>query len=228
LKAGRADAAEAGEIMNTGRKCVASSMADGNEEKMEQKTARCFFVLVFLLSAWACGGPNYFDLHLENPENPAGEKAGKVLLVADVEINPTYQDQRIVYRESPFQVKYYNFALWSKSPDDLIEDAVVDFWRKSRIFKKVMVYGSEGDADWTLRMKIDTIEKYHDQNGWYARLAMDMEIMDSESKETVLSHAFDQKLRLKRSKVRYLPEKISQILHGELLKIEALLDKEKG
>ena len=164
---------------------------------MTQGRIRFFLLAGFLLSVWACGGPYYFDLHLENRENPYVTKLDKVLLIEDVEINQTYQDQRIVYRESPFQVKYYGFRLWSKSPDDLVEDAVVDFWRKSGIFKKVNVYDSGDDADLTLRMKINAIEKIYFQKNWYARLAMDMEIVDSENKQTIVSHSFDQKMLLK-------------------------------
>jgi ABC-type uncharacterized transport system auxiliary subunit len=192
---------------------------------MVRKAPCCFLALVFLLAAWACSGPRYFDLHLENPENPDGRKASRVLLVEDAAISPTYQEQRIIYRESPFQVKYYGFALWSRFPDELIEDAVVDFWRKSRIFKKVMTYDSDDDADWIMRMKINAIEKYRGQDGWYARLAMEVAVVGSESKETILRHTFDRKLKLPGSGVRYLPEKISRILHDELLKIAARLDE---
>ncbi|MCX6556081.1 MAG: ABC-type transport auxiliary lipoprotein family protein [Candidatus Aminicenantes bacterium] len=195
---------------------------------MLKARSRIFLLVTFLLFAWACAGPYYFDLHLENSENPGSVKLNKVLLIEDVEINQTYLDQRIVYRESPFQVKYYSFMFWSKSPADLIEDAVVDFWRKSSIFKKVNAYGSAGDADLTMRIKIDAIEKYYCQNNWCARLAMDIEIEDSENKEIILTHAFDRKLKLKGNKVSDLPEKISEILHDELLKIEAKLQKDKS
>ena len=192
---------------------------------MLKSIIRILVPAAFLLIAWACGGPKYFDLHLENRENPAVVKLDKVLLIEDVEINQTYQEQRIVYRESPFQVKYYSFLLWAKSPDDLIEDAVVDFWRKSPVFKKVNVYGSGGDSDLAMRIKINTIEKYYFQKKWYARLAMDMEIVDVESRETVLRHSFDQKMILNGKKARTLPEKISAILFAELSKIAAKLEK---
>jgi ABC-type uncharacterized transport system auxiliary subunit len=197
------------------------------EARMVQDKMRVFLPVGFLLLVWACAGPAYFDLHLENPENPGVKIPGKVLLVEDVEINQTYQDQRIVYRESPFQVKYYSFRFWSKSPDDLVEDAVVDFWRKSRIFKKVNTYGSGGDADLTMRMKIDAIEQFYFQKNWYARLAMDMEIMTSETWQPVLSHSFDRKMRLKGSKARFLAEKISEILTNELSKIAEEFIKKK-
>jgi len=187
---------------------------------------RIFLLVGFSLFFWACAGPKYFDLHLENPENPGALKLDKVLLIEDVEINQTYQDQRIVYRESLFQVKYYSYRFWSKSPDDLIEDAVVDFLRKNRVFKKVNVYGSGGDADLAMRMKINAIEKYYFQKNWYARLAMDMEIMNAENRQTILTHFFDQKMRLEGNKARDLPEKISEILFIELSEIAAKLEKQ--
>ncbi len=205
-----------------------SSLIIIKEGNVLKARSRIFLMVAFLLFAWACGGPYFFDLHLENSENPGAVRLNKVLLIEDVEINQTYLDQRIVYRESPFQVKYYNFTFWSKSPADLIEDAVFDFWRKSPIFKKVNAYGSAGDADLTMRIKIAAIERYYSQDGWYARLAMDIEIEDSESKEIVLTHAFDRKLKLKGNKVSDLPEKISEILRDELLKIAAKLQKGKS
>jgi len=180
-------------------------------------------VVVFLLLpfVWACGGPYYFDLHLESPKVVDSGNSDKVLLIEDVEINQTYQDSRIVYRESPFQVKYDNFTFWSKSVDELIEDATVDFWRKSQLFKKVNVYGSSGDADLILSIKINAIEKCFFQKKWFARLAMDMEIVNAENQETVLTHTFDRKLSLIGSKVHFLPQKISEILYEEFMKIAA-------
>lgn len=182
-------------------------------------------LLVFFL---ACSGPYYFDLQTEIPEKQGDFKLDKVLAVDDVEINQTYRDYRIVYRESPFQVKYYDFASWSKTPDELIEDAVIDFGRKRAVFKKVITGGSADDSDWTMRMKIDAIEKCYVQKNWYVRLAMDTELVDAKNDETLLLHSFDRKIRLESNKIRYVPEIISKILHEELLKIEAKLMKGKG
>lgn len=190
---------------------------------MPKAERRVWLPVIVLWFSWACGGPAYFDLHLDHPENQGAFRMDKVLRIEDAEINPTYRDQRVVCRESPFQVKYSNFTLWSRPPDDLVEDVVVDFWRKSRIFKNVGAYGDGGDADLSLRMKIEAIERYRDQDGWYARLAMDMEIVHADDGDAVLRHDFDRKLKLGRNKARDLPEKISQILHGELLKIAARL-----
>ena len=196
--------------------------------KMFQVKVRVFLLLNFLLFVWACSGPHYFDLQTEIPEKQGDFKLAKVLAVEDVEINETYRDYRIVYRDSPFQVKYYNFASWSKTPDDLIEDAVIDFWKKRALFKKVNANGYGDDSDWTMKIRIGAIEKCYVQKEWYVRLALETEIVDSKNDESLLIHSFDRKTRLAGKKIRYVPEMISKILHEELLKIEAKLLKGKS
>ena len=174
---------------------------------------------------WGCSSPYYFDLQTEVPKRKEAWQLDKVLLVEDAEINETYRDLRIVCRGTPFQVKYLNRASWSKPPDELIEDAVVLFWKQRGIFRKVNTYGSGNDPDWTMRMRIDILERFQVQKNWYARLALELEIIDAKSGETQLVHSFDRKSALAKHTIRLLPGKISQILHEELLKIEAKLQK---
>lgn len=198
------------------------------EVRMLKMKGRFILLVGFLLSAWACSGPHYFDLQTEIPENHIDFRHDRILLVEDVEINQTYRDYRIVYRESPFQVKYHNSAFWSKSPDELIEDAVVLFWKKRAVFKKVSAYGSTDKPDWTMRIYIDAIEKVQSQKKWYARLAMEMEITNNENNEILLVHSFDRKSALEKNRVGQIPQRISRILHEELLQIEAKLMKSGG
>lgn len=189
--------------------------------------ARCSVLLLvgIFFFFWGCGSPYYFDLQTEVPERKDVWQLDKVLQVEDAEINETYRDLRIVCRGTPFQVKYLSRASWSKPPDELIEDAVVLFWKQRGIFRKVNTYGSGNDPDWTMRMRIDILERFQVQKNWYARLALELEIIDAKSGETQLVHSFDRKSALAKHTIRLLPGKISQILHEELLKIEAKLQK---
>ena len=179
------------------------------------------FPIIFL----GCGGPYYFDINIESPAFHGDFKLDKTLLVEDVETNHTYRDSRIVYRESQFKVKYSGFKFWAKSPDDLIEATVILFWRGSGIFKKVSGYYSRGESDWIMRIQLDAIEMRHIQKKWIARLALDIEIVDSDNEKTILVHSFDRNKELRGKNFEDLPKKISQILHEELLKIAAKLQE---
>jgi ABC-type uncharacterized transport system auxiliary subunit len=189
---------------------------------------RVFLLVSLVAFIGACSEPCYFDLQTEIPENRGDLKLDKVLLIEDAEINETYRDYRIVYRDSPFQVKYYTFALWSKTPDELIQDAVFNFWKKRAIFKKVNTGGSEDDSDLIMRIRIGAVEECYMHKDWYARLALDAEMVDAKNHITLLTHSFDRKMRLAGKKIRHVPEMLSKILHEELLKIEAKLLKGNG
>ncbi len=177
--------------------------------------------MILLISA--CSGPYYYDLHTEIPASPGKIKIAKVLLIDRIAINETYRDSRIVCREAPFQVKYATVAYWSKSPDELIEDVVARYWRKRSIFKKVATYGDDGEPDWTMKIRVEAVEKCRVERKWYARLALDVEIVDSRNDAVLLNRSFDRQASLEGKKNRLLPGKISLLLNEELMEIEAEL-----
>lgn len=190
-----------------------------------KRAHRLWLAGIFILH-WACAAPYYFDLQAEPPERERNGQLDRILLVENVEINEIYRDFRIVCRDEPFRLKYHSRALWSESPDSLLEDAVVLFWNQREFFRKVNRYGSSGDPDWEMRIRLNAIERSYIGKKWYARLAMDIEIAGFENNETVLTHSFDRKSALERKNIRLLPEKILRMLHEELLKVEAKLIKE--
>ncbi len=176
-----------------------------------------------LLFLCACSGPHYFDLQTEVPEYRGHGRIDKTLRVDGVGINQTYLDSRIVSRESPFQVTYAAFSAWSKNPEEMIQDAVIRFWRQRAFFKRVAAYEDAAEPDWTMKIRIEAIEKILVARKWHARLALDIEIVDSRNDDVLLSHSFDRKTSLDGKKNRLLPGRISRILHDELMKIEARL-----
>ena len=192
---------------------------------MAKNMSRTFLLTAMLVFAWACAGPRYFDLQTEIPETRDNFRVEKFLLIDDVEVNATYRDYRIVCRETPFQVTYHSSASWSKSPDELIEDAIVLFWKKRAIFKKVNAYGSSDDPDWKMKIYIGAMEKVQVQKKWFARLALEMEISDVGNNEILLVHSFDRTMALEKKRIAMVPQKISAILHEELLQVEAKLQK---
>ncbi len=190
---------------------------------MFSKKGSPLWISGFFIVLWACAAPYYFDLQSELPKKEHGWQLDKTLMVENVEANEIYRDPRIVCRDKPFRVKYHNRALWSESPDNLLEDAVALFLSQQGIFRKITRYGSSGDPDWEMKIRLNAVERSDIGKQWHARLAMDIEIAYFTTNETVLTHSFDRKSALEKKDIRLLPEKILQILHEELLKVEAKL-----
>jgi len=75
-----------------------------------------------------------------------------------------------------------------------------------------------------MKIKIDSLEMIQKKKKWFAHLSLDIEIININNK-TILTHTFDREKRIKSKKAKYIPQKISEILQEELLKIVKKLNK---
>ena len=55
-------------------------------------------------------------------------QVGKAVYVEPVRVDPLYDDFRVIYRVSPYELKYYSSIFWAKKPDALIREAVSDYF----------------------------------------------------------------------------------------------------
>lgn len=182
---------------------------------MKKMVLLLVIIIPFVFSE--CGGPYYFDLYLEPDKAEIGNLREKVLLLEDTNSAGTYMRNSIAFRKHPYQVEYFLFKQWAKSPDDVISDAIILFLRNGSYFKKVIDEYSSVDPDITLKINIYSIEMLKKEKKWYASLALDLEYADKKSEKVILVHSFSRMERMKGKKVRYLPEKISTILREELI-----------
>lgn len=176
------------------------------------------FVILILILLAGCGGPYYFDLHLEPDGREGRVKIDKILFIEDLNSSEAYWRQSIVFRKAPYLMEYYLFKQWAKSPGELIKDAVILFYKNSYTFKKVIKGYTSIDPDISMRIYIYSLEMVKSGKGWYAHLALDLEFVDKRTEKVLTTHSFDRKEKIKGKKARYLPEKISMILREELVK----------
>jgi ABC-type uncharacterized transport system auxiliary subunit len=186
-----------------------------------------FVIIVFVQGCISSSpGKRYYQLHVEVTPKEGSPRIDKVLMVGLVEIDRVYNDYRIVYRHSPFELNYYSYEFWIKKPDDLVKDAMVSYFSECGAFNKVITKYSEGDPDIIIRAKVNAVEEYDMSNTWYARLAIEFKVKAFHTGETVMVYSFDRKEKLLEKKVGRVSVRISAILEDELAKLlEQLNDK---
>lgn len=155
---------------------------------------------------------------------------GKVLYVEPVRIDPLYDDFRILYRISLYELKYYSYDFWAKKPDVLFREAMGDYFDKRQGFSRVVLDVLQADPEIVLRSNIRLVEEVDTPQAWFGRLAMDLEFLEFKSGRGLAKHSFDRRLPLAAQKVRFLPAAVSTILKEELNKavaalVEALQEK---
>lgn len=175
-------------------------------------------LLSMLLVAGCLSAPTkrYFQIVAMDLDARPHPLIGKVVYIEPVRVDPLYDDFRVIYRVSPYELKYYSTVFWAKTPDDLVREAISDYLIRKAGFPRVMIDVLQGEPEISLRTNVRLIEEIDNPDVWYARLAMDLEFLEFKSGKTIVRHTFDRKMPLEARKVRFLPGVISGMLVTEL------------
>lgn len=171
---------------------------------------------------WGCmSSPpkRYYQINLG--EKHAGSLAtiNKSILVESAVVDDLYDDYRIIYRISPFELNYYSYEFWADKPGNLIANTISHFLVKNQVLAKVTRDLLKGIPDIILKSKIYVIEEVDKNEVWFGRLFMDLEFVDFKTGKSLLFHSFDRTEKLSAKRLSELPIVISRILEEELIKI---------
>ncbi len=185
------------------------------------------FLLAGIIGLTGCmssAGKQYYQLFLPSSMpgaaasqgNTAAPRLDKILMVEPVEIEAIYNDYRVVYRTSPYQLNYYSYHFWIKKPGKLIRDSIREYLEVKQVFPRVITGFSMGNPDLILKASVHVIEEVDRPGPWYAHLKMDIEIKDFKTGEAVLFHSFNRQKQLIMKKVSQVPVAVSKMLQEEL------------
>lgn len=175
-------------------------------------------VLLMLLLGGCMSSPSrqYYQLHLAGAEVPISKTIDKAILIEPIDMDDLYDDYRIVYRLSPFELNFYSYEFWADKPAKLIRDSITHYLMEKNVFQKVTQEISRGEPDILWTSKVHIIEEVDTQDLWYARLAMEVELVDFKSKERLYFYEFDRQEKLATKSIALVPVALSKILKEEL------------
>ena len=190
-----------------------------------RKNSALLVVVLFCLAGCFSASPDkkYYQIHLEMGTSIAPFTAS--LLLDRIEIDSLYDDFRIIYRVSPFEINYYAYHFWADKPSKLLRDSLLHYLETSKLFPKIVLEPNRGNPDWVLRCTVHQIEEVDMPEAWFARLSMKLEMAELKSGTVLAARAFDRKEPLSRKDVGEVPSVLSRILSEEL---RALLAELKG
>ncbi len=189
-------------------------------------------LLIVIVLGFAClTSPvkKYYQIFLPTNQEVSSAQIDKTIYIDRIPTQSFYDNFEIVYRDSPYQLNYYSYHFWAEKPGSLIRNSIYEYFKKNRIFSKTIIDLSSGEPDFSLRARIRSIEEEDRQEAWFARLSMEIEIVDFKTQEIVYSHEFDRMEKMPGMDIVYLPVVLSQILREELTAlIDWLSEKSSG
>jgi len=143
-----------------------------------------------------------------------------------------YNRPQIVYRQSPFEYKYYAYRLWAAKPQHMIRELMEDHFQAAGLVSEVSRDYGEKAPDYELGGEVQAVEEYDSGDVWYGHLSMRLELVRFEDHKPIWHYQFDRKSRVYEKQPVHVVQALSKILEEEMVRITAELDrvlsKERG
>ncbi len=131
----------------------------------------------------ACGSVRYpahyvLDIAPATPAPAPAPDALGPLVVRELRCPPYLCEDRVVYRETPHRVGFYDYHRWAIDPRTALTRLLTDRIRASSLFESVAVGGSTARAAYLLRGEIERFEEMDEKTSVHAVCTVSAEIID--------------------------------------------------
>src|SRR5208283_5557900 len=138
---------------------------------MTTKCPMTAYIAVTLLLMSGCAGkvryPNYYTLAVAPTKQPASNDAHQSATLAVRRFDtPAYLRQgRIVYRQTPEQIGFYEYHRWASDPGVVVTTGVIDSLRSTSLFSVVVPYAGQDHPDYLLSGRLERLDEVDYKSG---------------------------------------------------------------
>ena len=139
-----------------------------------------------------------------------------MLHIRQLEIMPAYDQDRLVYRYSPYEFSYYNYMLWAAKPQKMISNMLIRHLAHAELFEDVSQEYGERRPDYELFGSIDAIEELDSGDEWFAHLAFTLRLTRFRGEKVLWTHRVDAKKQVYNKEPVYVVKALSELMEGEM------------
>ena len=151
----------------------------------------------------------------------------------DLDIEDAYNRPQIVYRQSPFELRYYFYKIWAVKPSRMITDLVQKHLASVNFVSHVIRRYDEGlKPDYELAGIVEAIEEYDSDQLWFAHLALRLTLTRISDGRVLYSRVFDNRKRVYQyspdNVVREMSSILEFIINQAIHDMDAVFTREYG
>jgi ABC-type uncharacterized transport system auxiliary subunit len=198
------------------------------------------FYIGALLALIACCGTipvkQYYVLNYM-PTQPAGRLLASpypyTIRLKELGIEDAYNRSQIVYRQSPYELRYYFYKLWAVKPNKMITDLIQKHLASISFVSHVIRRYDEGiKPSYELGGTIEALEEYDSDQLWYAHIALRLNLTRLSDGRVMYSRDFDNRKRVYQyspdNVVREMSAILEFIMDQAIRDMDIVLNKEYG
>jgi ABC-type uncharacterized transport system auxiliary subunit len=160
-----------------------------------QHFAFCLLLFAFCFLLPGCGGvPETFyympAFESSQPLNDGHLPLPFAVGVEKFQSEMIYDDDRIIYHDSPFEIKYYHYRRWVAPPRHLVTEKVLSSLADSGLFEKVTAYPSMVNVKYVLSGRLLAFEEWDEQDKWFGKVTFKASLYEPATQRVVWSGTF--------------------------------------
>lgn len=148
------------------------------------------------------------------PPKPA-PRVDATIRVRQFDITPAYDQERLVYRYSPFEFQYYNYMLWAVKPQKMLTDLFRKQLSHSGRFAAVAGEFGEQRPDYELSGMVEAIEELDAGDEWFAHLNITLRLSRYGQEQALWTGVIEQRRQVFNKQPVYVVKALSEILEQE-------------
>jgi ABC-type uncharacterized transport system auxiliary subunit len=169
-----------------------------------------------VLGACSAVPENHYFTVAYVPMPHQGELPGTATVrVRQLEIAPAYDQERLVYRYSPYEFQYYNFMLWAVKPQRMVTDLLVQHLEQSGIFGRVTYEVGEQRPDYEITGMLNALEELDSGDEWFSHLAIQLHLSRFGEEKPIWSYKIDARKRVYNKNPVYVVKSLSELMEEE-------------
>jgi ABC-type uncharacterized transport system auxiliary subunit len=133
-----------------------------------------------------------------------------------LEISPAYDQERLVYRYSPYEFMYYDYMLWAVKPQKMLTDLIARHLEQEKLFETIARELGDRRPDYELSGTVEAIEELDAGDEWSAHLAYTLYLTRFGDQRVVWSRSADLKKRVYNKAPVYVVKALSELVEEEL------------
>ena len=148
----------------------------------------------------------YYRIDYELPKPDSLNSVIPITLgIKEFETDVIYKGDKIVYRNSPYEVQYYHYRRWVAPPRKLVKEKILEQLKASGDFDNVVSMSNSYKVDYILSGKIKAFEEWDQADSWYGIVTIAFELYRIDTEEVVWEDVFSESTKaLKREPIEVI------------------------
>lgn len=178
-----------------------------------------------------CGGkvlyPNYYALDIPPPPRPVSSDSHLAATVAvrRFDTPPYLRQGRIVYRQAPSEIGFYEYHRWAVDPATTVTTAVIESLRASRLFAFVKLYEGQDRPDYLMSGRLERLEEIDYGGSIRVEAKLSAELVNVRTGATVWTDDATETLKIETRTVDSVVVEMSHAVENSINRLVASMDK---